>query len=76
MGAAGPHGRLMLTVLGGLAEFERELIRARTGEAVSALKPVGLSLVGLRSSMPINAVRPLSGFVMARRRPRLRGLMV
>jgi DNA invertase Pin-like site-specific DNA recombinase len=23
------HGRLMLTVLGGLAEFERELIRAR-----------------------------------------------
>jgi DNA invertase Pin-like site-specific DNA recombinase len=27
-----PHGRLMVTVLGGLAEFERELIRARTGE--------------------------------------------
>ena len=27
-----PHGRLMLTILGGLAEFERELIRARTGE--------------------------------------------
>ena len=27
-----PHGRLMLTVLGGLAEFERELIRARTSE--------------------------------------------
>jgi DNA invertase Pin-like site-specific DNA recombinase len=27
-----PHDRLMLTVLGGLAEFERELIRARTGE--------------------------------------------
>jgi DNA invertase Pin-like site-specific DNA recombinase len=27
-----PHGRLMLTVLGGLAEFERELLRARTGE--------------------------------------------
>jgi DNA invertase Pin-like site-specific DNA recombinase len=26
------HGRLMLTVLGGLAEFERDLIRARTGE--------------------------------------------
>ena len=26
------HGRLRLTVLGGLAEFERELIRARTGE--------------------------------------------
>jgi DNA invertase Pin-like site-specific DNA recombinase len=27
-----PHGRLILTILGGLAEFERELIRARTGE--------------------------------------------
>src|SRR5258705_461330 len=27
-----PHGRLMLTVLGGLAEFERDLIRSRTGE--------------------------------------------
>jgi DNA invertase Pin-like site-specific DNA recombinase len=26
------HGRLILTVLGGLAEFERDLIRARTGE--------------------------------------------
>src|ERR1700755_251054 len=26
------HGRLMLTVLSGLAEFERELIRTRTGE--------------------------------------------
>jgi DNA invertase Pin-like site-specific DNA recombinase len=30
-----PHGRLMLTVLGGLAEFERELIRARTSEGRS-----------------------------------------
>jgi DNA invertase Pin-like site-specific DNA recombinase len=27
-----PHGRLMLTVLGGLAEFERVLIRARTDD--------------------------------------------
>jgi DNA invertase Pin-like site-specific DNA recombinase len=26
------HGRLMLTVLGGLAEFERDLIRTGTGE--------------------------------------------
>jgi len=34
-----PHGRLMLTVLGGLAEFERELIRARTNEGrVRAVK--------------------------------------
>ncbi|MCX5497869.1 recombinase family protein [Kaistia dalseonensis] len=27
-----PHGRLMVTVLGGLAEFERSLIASRTGE--------------------------------------------
>src|SRR5215467_6599962 len=27
-----PHGRLMLTVLGGLAEFERHLIRSRAAE--------------------------------------------
>jgi DNA invertase Pin-like site-specific DNA recombinase len=33
-----PHGRLMLTVLGGLAEFERELIRVRTGEGRSRAK--------------------------------------
>ena len=26
------HGQFMLTVLGGLAEFERDLIQARTGE--------------------------------------------
>ena len=26
------HGRLMLAVLGGLAEFERDLIRSRTGQ--------------------------------------------
>jgi Resolvase, N terminal domain len=27
-----PHGTLMLTIVGGLAEFERSLIKARTGE--------------------------------------------
>jgi len=37
-----PHGRLMLTVLGGLAEFERELIRARTGEGRKRAKARGI----------------------------------
>jgi DNA invertase Pin-like site-specific DNA recombinase len=37
-----PHGRLMLTVLGGLAEFERELIRARTGEGRKRAKDRGV----------------------------------
>jgi DNA invertase Pin-like site-specific DNA recombinase len=32
------HGRLMLTVLGGLAEFERDLIRARTSEGRARAK--------------------------------------
>ena len=35
------HGRLMLTVLGGLAEFERELIRTRTGEGRARAKAAG-----------------------------------
>ena len=38
------HGRLMLTVLGGLAEFERELIRARTSEGRARAKAEGRSL--------------------------------
>jgi DNA invertase Pin-like site-specific DNA recombinase len=37
-----PHGRLMLAVLGGLAGFERELIRARTGEGRERAKARGI----------------------------------
>ena len=37
-------GRLMLTALGGLAEFEREFIRARTGEGRGRAKANGKSL--------------------------------
>jgi DNA invertase Pin-like site-specific DNA recombinase len=39
-----PHGWLMLTVLGGLAEFERELIRARTGEGRARAKAKGVHM--------------------------------
>jgi DNA invertase Pin-like site-specific DNA recombinase len=39
-----PHGRLMLTVLGGLAEFERELIRSRTAEGRSRAKARGVHM--------------------------------
>lgn len=38
------HGRLMLTVLGGLAEFERELIRLRTGEGRGRAKARGVHM--------------------------------
>jgi DNA invertase Pin-like site-specific DNA recombinase len=34
----------MLTVLGGLAEFERELIRARTGEGRERAKARGVKM--------------------------------
>lgn len=43
-----PHGRLMLTVLGGLAEFERELIKARTGDGRTRAKARGVKF-GRRS---------------------------
>jgi DNA invertase Pin-like site-specific DNA recombinase len=38
------HGRLMLTVLGGLAEFERDLIRARTEEGRERAKERGVKM--------------------------------
>ena len=37
-----PHGRLMLTVLGGLAEFERHLILSRTAEGRNRAKARGI----------------------------------
>src|SRR6201981_95186 len=39
-----PHGRLMLTVLGGLAEFEKELIKARTSEGRGRAKADGVHM--------------------------------
>jgi DNA invertase Pin-like site-specific DNA recombinase len=36
------HGRLLVTMLAGIAEFERELIRARTGEGRARAKARGV----------------------------------
>src|SRR6516225_8649362 len=47
-----PHGKLMLTVLGGLAEFERELIRARTGEGRKRAKDRGVRFGRPRKMTP------------------------
>jgi DNA invertase Pin-like site-specific DNA recombinase len=47
-----PHGRLMLTVLGGLAEFERELIRSRTGEGRKRAKERGVRFGRPRKMTP------------------------
>jgi DNA invertase Pin-like site-specific DNA recombinase len=47
-----PHGRLMLTVLGGLAEFERTLIAARTGEGRKRAKERGVRFGRPRKMSP------------------------
>ena len=44
------HGRLMLTILGGLAEFERELIKIRTSEGRVRAKARGVHM-GRRSAL-------------------------
>jgi DNA invertase Pin-like site-specific DNA recombinase len=44
-----PHGRLILTVLGGLAEFERHLIVARTSEGQKRAAARGVYSGGRRS---------------------------
>ena len=39
-----PVGRLMVTIIGGIAEFERELIRARTGDGIRRAKAAGVHM--------------------------------
>jgi DNA invertase Pin-like site-specific DNA recombinase len=48
-----PHGRLLLTILGGLAEFERSLILARTSEGRRRAVDAGVKL-GRRSSLTLH----------------------
>src|SRR5215470_14576451 len=49
---ATPHGKLMLTVLGGLAEFERSLIAARTGEGRKRAQARGVKFGRPRKMTP------------------------
>ena len=51
------HGRLMLTVLGGLAEFERDLIRTRTGEGRARAVAGGRKWAGRPSSPRTSGAR-------------------
>jgi DNA invertase Pin-like site-specific DNA recombinase len=51
------HGRLMLTVLGGLAEFERHLILARTNEGRERAKARGCASAASSSSLHINVAK-------------------
>jgi DNA invertase Pin-like site-specific DNA recombinase len=73
-----PHGRLMLTVLGGLAEFEKELIRARTTEGRERAKTRGVKLgrkPKLTDHQKRGAIRPRqAGRAGARDRPQLQCL--
>ncbi|MGQ0443996.1 MAG: recombinase family protein [Beijerinckiaceae bacterium] len=51
------HGRLMLTVLGGFAEFERKSIRARTSKGRERAKARGQSLGRPLKPYPASAKR-------------------
>jgi DNA invertase Pin-like site-specific DNA recombinase len=67
--------RLMMTILGGLAEFERELILARTSDGRTRAKARGLRF-GRPPSLRSTSVRkPPSGSLKALRRPILLGPM-
>jgi DNA invertase Pin-like site-specific DNA recombinase len=46
------HGRLIITVLAGLAEFERELIRSRCGEGMARAKERGVRFGRPRKMTP------------------------
>jgi Resolvase, N terminal domain len=63
-GLATAHGRLMLTVLGGLAEFERELIRSRTSEGRERAKAKGV-VMGRKPKLT-SARKPLRAGMPAR----------
>jgi DNA invertase Pin-like site-specific DNA recombinase len=47
-----PRGSLMLTKLGGLAEFERQLIRVRTGEGRARVEAKGIHMGRLPKLTP------------------------
>jgi DNA invertase Pin-like site-specific DNA recombinase len=62
-----PHGPLMLTVLGGLAEFERHLILSRTNEGRVRAKARGVRFGRSPSSRSINKGKLLPDLPWARR---------
>jgi len=64
-----PHGRLMLTVLGGLAEFERELILARTGDGRARAKGAACDSDGRVLSQPTKGRKHCKGSPRAKHKP-------
>ena len=61
-----PHGELMVTILAGLATFERHLIKARTDEGRTRTKARGVRFGRPPSSHRSSARRPFSGSRMAK----------
>jgi DNA invertase Pin-like site-specific DNA recombinase len=55
-----PTGRLLLTVLGGLAESERELIKARTTEGRERAKRAGVKM-GRKRLLSLHQIAEIRG---------------
>jgi DNA invertase Pin-like site-specific DNA recombinase len=68
-----PHGRLMLTMLGGLAEFERSLILARTSEGRTRAKARGVRFGRKPALTAHQQAEALARRALYRNRPQLRG---
>ena len=60
-------GRLMLTIMGGIAEFERGLIRKRCEEGIERARASGKHSAGRAHSMPASAGASASVTLPARR---------
>ena len=55
-----PHGELILTVMGGLHEFERKLIRQRCDEGIKRARPRAPCLAASPCSMLVSAGKLLN----------------
>ncbi len=69
-----PHGRLMLTVLAGLAEFERSLIIARTSEGRARAMAAGIRFGRKPKLSRFQREEAVARRAGARRLPQSRGL--
>ena len=61
-----PHGELIFTIMGAMAEFERKLIRQRCDPAIRRAKAQGKQLADRRPWMPVSVERLPNGMPMAR----------
>jgi DNA invertase Pin-like site-specific DNA recombinase len=54
-----PHGELILTIMGGMAEFERKLIRARCDEGIKRAKARG-TVFGRKAVLDVGERRKIA----------------